>query len=218
MNFEKIIISLLILSTLLMTLTCRAVVGSTPEERPPVYSMEFLGLEVNIKAPYQVDPSENITVIAKAEAKADIEVEYIYLDIYGLKNETEEISLLTITLVERSNLNNGASYEIERNVTVPNEISPGLTYGILRWKWKYMGMGVEPPSAGFILTYVRNLEFEQLQADYNELMTKYTELDSKYAGELGGARNLMYVFVATTIVALATVLFLIIRRPKTFWS
>jgi len=75
-------------------------------------------------------------------------------------------------------------------------------------------------------------EHNTLISDYSALQKKYTSLDSDYksqladyeslkseyeasVGELGTSRNLMYVFVVTTIVFIATSIILFARKPKT---
>ena len=223
MDIKKVVILPLILSMLLFTIVSGAVLGFAPEETWEVYNLEYAGLRVRIEAPRQVDPGENITATVKAEAPQRIYVKYIYIEIYGLRNETDKIPLKNMTHLKNTFLT--IPHEVDYIVTILNDTSPGLTYGTIQCEWEFMGAPEKIPSAGFIVTYVRNTEFEQLKAaydelnaTYNSLLANYTELDSKYAGELGGARNLMYVFVATTIISVATVLFLILRRPKTFWS
>lgn len=216
---------IVLVSSILLLATRDAVAESTSSGTWTVYDLTYGGLEIKIEAPCQVNPGENITVTIRGRAYgADIDVDYVYVDIYGLKNETYAILLKTITYLQGYKL---TSHEVskEYNVTIPDDVSTGLTYGVIQCEWRLQNAPEMIPSSGFILTYVKSTELEQLQAEYDELMANYTsllanytELDSKYGGELGGARNLMYVFVATTIIAVATVLFLIIRRPKTFWS
>ena len=60
--------------------------------------------------------------------------------------------------------------------------------------------------------------YDALQEDYNSLLADYDALESEYetsVGELGTSRNLMYVFVVTTIVFIATSIILFVRKPKT---
>jgi hypothetical protein len=78
--------------------------------------------------------------------------------------------------------------------------------------------------SGFALTYIQNIELEQLRAEYNELnatyydsLQNYTTLESDLSVELGSTRNLMYIFVATTVVASITVIVLLMRKPKKVW-
>lgn len=226
MDTKKVVILPSIFSLLLFAMVSGVVIGLGSEETWEVYDLEYAGLRVRIEAPRQVDPGENITVTIRAEAPLDdVYVDYIYVTIYSLKNETDEIPIETITHLEASKLAFHEVHKVDYVITIPNDTSAGLTYGIIQCKWEFQNAPEKIPPAGFVLTYVRNSELEQLRAEYDEFMANYTsllgnytELDSKYAGELGGARNLMYVFVATTIIAVGTILFLIIRRPKTFWS
>jgi len=78
--------------------------------------------------------------------------------------------------------------------------------------------------SGFALTYIQNIELEQLQTQYNELnatyynsLQNYTALESDISLELDSTRNLMYIFVATTVVASITVIVLLMRKPKKIW-
>lgn len=223
MENKKVIILALLLSVSLFAIINGGILGFALEGTWEIYNLEYAGLRVRIEAPCQVDPGENITVNVRAEAPQRIYVEYIYIEIYGLRNETDKIALKNMTHLKNTFLT--TPHEVDYIVTIHNDTSPGLTYGTIECEWEFMGAPEKIPSAGFVVTYVRSTQLEQLQAEYDELMANYTsllanytELDSKYAGELGGARNLMYVFVVTTIIAVGTVLFLILRRPKTFWS
>ncbi len=221
MNCKKSLVPTLVITILLLA-TCGNVVESTTGTWT-VYDLEYAGLKVRIEAPRQANPGENITVTVRSEAPQRIYVEYVYIKIYGLRNETDDILLETITHLQSSFLT--APHEDDYTVAIPNRTCPGFTHGTIECEWEFMGAPAKIPSAGFMVTYVRNTELEQLRAEYDELnatyhslLTNYTELDSEYVGELGGARNLMYVFIATTAIAVATLLYLILRKPKTYWS
>ena len=56
------------LCTLLMSLAFSGVVCSAPEETVSVYSLEYGGLKIDVSAPIQAYPGENITVTVTAEA------------------------------------------------------------------------------------------------------------------------------------------------------
>jgi len=222
MNWKKFVVLSSSLSMLLLTLTYCAVVGATPEERWTVYDMEpFNGLKITVDAPCQADPDENITITVRAEVSGKVYIEYIYVKIYRLINETNDV-LAEFSFIEKSDLT--VPHTVDYAVTIPNNTSPGLTYGVIEWQWTYMGITVTPPPAGFTVTYVRNLELEELRAaydelnaTYNSLLANYTKLKN-YKSELGATRNLMYIFVATTIVSAATAFILLVRRPKRVWT
>jgi len=60
-------------------------------------------------------------------------------------------------------------------------------------------------------------EYEQLNATYQSMLQNQTNLESNLQGEVDSTRNLMYIFVATTVVASVTVLVLLMRKPKKIW-
>ena len=206
---------------LFLTSTYGAGVRATSEERRPVYEIDSLGLKVGIVAPYLADPGENITVTFKVTAKAssDIDVEYIHVSIYGLRNETEEFSLPLLDIYIST-----VPYQIDQVVTIPNDICPGLLYGVIEWgKWSVQfpgGMKVtieNPPLAGFVVTYVKNVELQEVQVAYDSLLANYTKMEN-YQSELGSTRNVMYILVGTTVVSVATVFIILMRRPNRPWT
>jgi len=82
------------LCTFLLTLTFSGVGKSAPEETPSVYYLEYGGLKIDIMAPDQAYPGENITVTVKTEAVVpQIYVKYINVDLYGVVNATTEVYL-----------------------------------------------------------------------------------------------------------------------------
>lgn len=220
MGWKKVIVLVLCFLALVLILTYNGVTRATPEERRTVYSMDFLGLKVSVVAPYLADPLENVTVSVIAEASGNIDIDYIHLNVYGLRNETEEFSLLELSI-------SAVPHQGDYVITIPRDTSPGLVYGKIDWKWytesQGMGVTIAPPPAGFIVTYIKDLELEELQTAYYELNSTYNILLANYTGlknnedELGTTRNVVYIFVATTIVAAATVLILLMRRPKRDW-
>ena len=209
------------LCTLLLILAFSGVGKSAPEETKNVYHIDYGGLTIDISAPIQVYPSENISITVAAEAVTKIDIDYIYVRIYGLVNATIEVTLSNITHIEDSSL---TFHEATYNIAIPDNLSPGLTYGLISCEWEFMGSPEKIPSSGFALTYIKNIALEQLQAEYDELnathqsiLEEYTELKSGIKEEVDSTRNLMYVFVATTVVASITVVVLLLRKPKKVW-
>ena len=59
--------------------------------------------------------------------------------------------------------------------------------------------------------------YEQLNSSYNTLQDSYGEPQSDQeaiTNELSTIRNLMYIFIATTIILIATIVYLVVRKPK----
>jgi hypothetical protein len=210
------------LCTLLVALAFSGVVYSAPEETVSVYSLEYGGLEIDISAPAQAYPGENITVTVYAEAITQLYVKYIRITVYGALNATDKITLQEIRHLENSAFT--SSYEVDYTVTIPDNMSPGLLYCLISCEWELMGSPQKIPQSGFALTYIRNMELEQLQTKYQQLntthqslMEDYKELESGFSTDLDSTRNLMYIFIATTVVASITVIVLLMRKPKKIW-
>jgi hypothetical protein len=199
------------------------IVQSQSEQTKNVYSLPYGGLLIDIVAPVQSSPGNNITITITAEAASGVEVDVDYLDvlIYGIKNAKDEISLAEITHIENMPL---TFHEATYQISIPNDISPGLIYGIISSEWDFMGTHQRITPSGFALTYIQNVELEELRAEFNQLnatyydsLHNYTALESDLAVELDSTRNLMYIFVATTVVASITVIVLLMRKPKKVW-
>ena len=206
-----------------LTLSFSGIVQSQSEQTKNVYSLPYGGLLINIVAPIQSSPGNNITITITAEAASGVEVDVNYLDvlIYGIKNAKDEISLAEITHIENRPL---TFHEATYQISIPNDISPGLIYGIISSEWDFMGTHQRITPSGFALTYIQNVELEELRAEFNQLnatyydsLHNYTALESDLAVELDSTRNLMYIFVATTVVASITVIVLLMRKPKKVW-
>jgi hypothetical protein len=211
----------LMVCVFLFALTFSGTVWSQSEQTKNVYLLEYGGLLIDIVAPVQASPGENITITITTEAVTEVDVEYMDVLIYGIVDARDEISLAEISHLENVPLN---FHEANYQISIPNDISPGQIYGIITSEWDFMGSHQTITPSGFALTYIQNVELEELRAEYKELnatyydsLQNYTALESDLEVELGSTRNLMYIFVATTVVASITVIVLLMRKPKKVW-
>ena len=220
MKLKKLCVT--VLCTFLLTLAFSGVGKSAPEELPNVYYLEYGGLKIDVRAPVQAYGGENITITVKTEAVVpQLFINYVNIDLYGRVDVATEVYLGQITHLANSSL---SSYEAQYDIAIPDNLSPGLTYGKICCEWEFMGATQKIHPSGFALTYVKDVAFEELQADYDELnatyqstLVDYNQLESKYKGEADSARNLMYVFIVTTVIAAITVGVLLIKKPKKVW-
>lgn len=214
----------IVLCIFLATFAFMGVSRAAPEETKNVYYLEYGGLKIDIKAPVKTYIGDSIVLAINTESVVpEIYIKYITIDLYGRVDATTEISLDHITHLTDSFLS--SSYEAQYDVKIPENISPGLTYGIINCEWEFMDSSQKIPKSGFVLTYIQGFDLEQLQTEYNKLnatyqslVQNYTELKSNLEGEIGSTRNLMYVFIATTVVGSITVVVLLMRKPKAVWS
>jgi len=219
----------MVLCTFLLILAFAGVGKSAPEEMQTVYDVTHGGLRLVVVAPVEAYPGEDITVTVKLNVSdvQQIYINYINLKFCGAVNTTTIVTFEQIT-----HLNNVfiSSNETQYNITIPDDISPGLTFGEISCEWRALGVSFEIPPSGFALTYIKNTELEKLQAEYDELnathqsmLQNYTEMESTYnklesdIKEVENTRNLMYIFIATTVVASITVVVLLLRKPKKVW-
>lgn len=213
---------LIVLGVLLCTISFTGISLSDTEETTSVYYLEYGGLKIDVTAPVQSYPGQTISVSVQAQAITEIFVKYLRIGFFGALNATHKIRLREITHLENSSFN--SSYESTYNITIPNNMVPGLTYGILSSEWELMGSPQKIPESGFVLTYIRNLDLEHLQAEFEtlnithqSLLQNYSELESTFKEDVESTRNLNYVFIATTVVAGITVVVLLLRKPKKIW-
>ena len=171
-------VCLIALCTLLVSLTFSGVAVAAPDDSERVYDLEYGGLIVEIRAPVQAYPGETITVTVKAEAKTELYIEYITVEMFGMLDATNNVTLREIIHLDTTVFT--SSYEEDYNITIPENMSPGLTYGIVSCEWELMGSPQKIPSSGFALTYIRNADLEQLQSDYNQLNSTYQTLVENY--------------------------------------
>ncbi len=213
----------MMLCVFLLTLAFSGVANAVSQETQTVTPLDYGGLRIDIAAPVHARPGDNITVTVRTSASdvQQIYINYITLNLYGVINATNRVALAEIDHLDDVPL---AIHEIYYNITIPADLSPGLTYGEVSCNWKALGVSFEILSSGFVLTYIEDVALEQLQADYDELcathesiLEEYNKLKSEVHGDSDSTRNLMYVFIATTIVASITVVVLLMRKPKKVW-
>lgn len=228
MIFRKL--SVIIFCAFVFTLPFSGFVKAVSEETEIVYDIDYGGLRLTIFSPVEANPGENVTITVKTTASDvhQIFVNFISLKFYGALNATSKTTLKQIIHLSNVSL---TSHYIQYNVTVPDDISPGFIFGEVCCDWKALSASFEIPPSGFPLTYVRNMALEQLQTEYKDLndtyqslLQNYTELESDYAelksnvNETDSAHSLMYVFIATTVVSVITIIVLLMRRPERVWA
>lgn len=229
-------LSVMALCIFLFVLSFSGVANAASEETQGVYNLDYGGLRIAIVAPVEACPGENLTVAVTTSASdtPQIYVNYINLIFYGVVNSTTRVTLDEIVHLNDASI---SSHEVNYSIAIPDDMAPGLTYGEISCDWKALGASFEIPSSGFPLTYIRNVALEQLQVEYDELDTahqslvqNYTELESSYTElesdytelksaneDADSAHSLMYVFIATTIIAVITIVVLLIKKPDRVW-
>ena len=224
------------------------------------------GLEIEISAPYEAKVGENVSVTITLETDVLLDIEKVEVKI--VQGSFEWIKVL----VENTNVTNG--WTITEVVAV--EITSAWTEMGCRIFAVFRHTGYVTPYiewVDFNLCRVREVTYDELQADhqsleisynslessyeslqteynalnsthnslvsdyealnstYNSLETSYSSLSSSYdslqtshnslqtsydslKAELTNIRNLMYIFIITTIIFIATTAYLAMRKTK----
>ena len=200
-------------TVILLTLPI-ALLGSTIFN-PAVYALDerkvlsrnYVGLGVEIYAPHQSYRGENITIRVRVEALEDVKNISVTLFIWSSKFEGQTPWGASFTVLEVTNFSGGTTKEEAYYITMPPDIDPGLTYGILFLDWSiYSSNSWENQwdKASFRATYIRNENYENLKIAYNSVLA-----------ELQNTRTLMYMFLAATATLTISIAYLARKKPKT---
>jgi len=190
---------------LLSSTTFNLIVYATEERK--VLSRNYVGLGVEVYAPYQCYSGENITVRVRVEALEDVKNASVTLFIWGSKSEGHDPWGTSFTVLDIADFPSGTIKEEAYNITIPSDIDPGLAYGILFLEWSIY----RTPSwqdqwdkASFRATYVKNRDYENLQDKYNQLEI-----------EIWKSRITAYIFLVTTIALAVSTVYLVKKRKHT---
>jgi len=173
------------------------------EERQ-VLSRSYVGLSVEVYAPYRCYPGEDITVRVRVKALENVKNASVNLFLWSSQSEGSTPWGTSFTVLDTPDFPDGVIKEEAYNVTIPSNIDSGLTYGILFLEWSVYrtpSWEVQWDKASFRATYVKNRDFENLQEAYNQL-----EIESY------NSRIMIYIFVATTIALAVSMVYLAKKR------
>lgn len=181
---------------------------------------------VEVHAPTQAYPSDAVPMSVRVNATADLRDVYVILWISGSRYENcTNWNATCFEVLYGASLNSGESIYKEHDLEIPSDADPGLVYGHVACKWMTLDLQDYSKYDSFSVTYLGNKVFEELEIEhaefenmYQELNASYIELKTKHEGEIGGTRNLMYLFVATTAFSAATAFVLLFRRPNKPWT
>lgn len=176
MNSEKVVTLLSVAFLLFLAFSCSTVVA----EARAVFTYED-DIYVRVYAPYQAYPGDYITVRVKVKALVDLNDITVTIMVFGSKSlgyyswEREIAALIVVDLDE------GETFDEDYRFRVPSDADPGLIYGHIYCTWRLRFIpGIYEHDDSFIMTYLKNKAYEDLQVKYNDLLAKYNDLSSKY--------------------------------------
>lgn len=198
--------TILLFALLILILTFAVFDYVVYAEERKVLSRNYVGLGVEVYAPYQCYPNDTIPVKVKIEALEDVRNASVTLFIWGSKSEGNTPWGTSFTVLDVTAFPSETTKEEEYNITIPSDVDPGLTYGILSLEWSVY---IQPfwedqwDKASFRATYVQNKDYEDLQTTHNSVLK-----------ELQNVRIITYALVATTIALAVSTAYLAKKKPK----
>ena len=199
--------TIVLLALLIFLLTSTILdLGVYAAEERKVLSRNYVGLGVEVYAPYQCYPGETINVRVKLEALEDVKNASVTVFIWGSKSEGHNPWGTSFTVLDITDFPSGTIKEETYNKTIPSDIDPGLTYGILFLDWSIYRISsweAEWDKASFRMTHVKNKGYEDLQATYNSILNN-----------LQNTRTLMYIFLTTTMISLASTVYFVRKKVR----
>jgi len=180
MKSVKIAILLVLVAVLLSSMPLSSV---AVDEVHRVWRVASEGIEVSVYAPYEAYPGDRITVSVRVDALEELNDTDVTLLIKGSKSQGRDSWTSRRDVFEDFDLPDGASRTREYDVIVPSDLDPGLIYGHIAIRWNISLVGHLYEDA-FNLVYVRNKDYEDLQAAYEDLSSLYEEKVAEYDGLL----------------------------------
>jgi hypothetical protein len=198
----------------------------------PFYDSTAFGLRIQANATIEASPGDNITVLLTltGEAEAQVYVKNFSLSIFGFLNGTDR-TFMGETYAAGFWLNNTSRTFNLTSFQVPDWVI-GKAYGeitlahliVVSAGLATMTINNDGFVCDFPLTDIKNVYLDKLLQDYEQLSLNYTALDKKlndtlqaHASDLDNTRTVAAVLGVTTVVFVATTMYLILRRPKEYW-
>lgn len=147
---------------------------------------------------------ESIIVKVRIEALENVKNVSVTLFLWGSKSEGSTSWSTSFAVLDLTDFSNGTIRQEAYNITVPSDIDPGLTYGMLFLDWSiYQTASWESQwdKASFRATYVRNRSHENLQESYIQL-----------ENELRNTWIIAHIFLAITIALAISTIYMLRAR------
>jgi len=244
-TLEKLSLMLGIIGLSLALVSAVQVHGVPEEDMTTFLDSQIPGIRIQVNATSDTQPTKNVTATLNLISQTNVHVEHFNLQVFGFLNGTVKLSLANFT--DNDFALNNASKPYNVLVNVPDHVWGVLYGEVkLTYSASLGGIELVFPNivTGFTMTqventFLKNLEtqvknlnasysrltemytnltsnFEQLNQTYWELQENYTTMNGNL-GELDNTRRLTTILAITTVLFVATTIYLIMRKPKEIW-
>ena len=170
-------------------------------------------ITIEVEAPNEVQPGEEFQIDFRIYATfSDVYVSHIRVELWTMGSYKKE-TLLQNALLKPMGI-------IPRNMTFmlnPSPPYPNVVFCDLWILCREEGAEDQFSHCRSAISWCTLSTYDELIADYNNLTATYNELDTELKAtreELSNIRNLMYIFIATTIVVTAITVYLAKRKLR----
>lgn len=153
-----------------------------------IYNLaEEEGLTVEIYAPRQAYPNDNMTIRITVEARTEeLRGVTVSLKIYGSMREGYNSWLRILYALDNEDLDLGEVRDQYFDVNIPESADPGILHGHVSCSWKVFNGSLWQENSIddvciHMVTYLKNKPYEELQVAYNQLLADYNTLLGNYS-------------------------------------
>jgi len=237
MRTDKIV-AIIVLVGLMSLAFVSGIRAQLPGEMKAFFSTSYPGFSLRVDATNETDPGKNVTLRLWANCTCSdvFYMECFNMSVYGFKlSGPEEAALYSVVLA--SNVPLVFNQTIDQTYVVP---VPSDVYGPVFCRLYVEYVIADQPvlrKEGFAITSVRNIYYENLKNDFQQLNQSYQQLNETYGQlnqtywqlqenytnlqksmtDLSNTRMLATVFLVTTVFFVATTLYLTLRKPRESW-
>ncbi|HVP27303.1 MAG TPA: hypothetical protein VMT26_06540 [Candidatus Bathyarchaeia archaeon] len=237
MNKSKTILTFI--TVLMLSLAfAQNIKAQTASNMQTFFSMNYTNISITVDATNQTSPSENASISLKVYCWAlNVSMNNLNLSVYGFKFGQEKVSLKNITFVSaKTLLDFNKTKEFNATVLMPADVWEA-TYAELHCSYTLeILQESHEEMASFSMTIVKNTYLEslktqladlnstylQLNSTYTQLNQTYWELQQKYnatagsVNDLDSTRRAAVVLAITTMIFVASTIYLVIRKPREY--
>jgi len=190
------------------------------------YTMRSANLEFSIEALYQVQVGQTFQLKIKVTNKAvsTVYLRLTWIEVVGngigydgkiyISQSTDLGDSYTADAVIYENTH---TYTVDKN-KFSSYIPPLIYVNILYNSYTTPDKPYANPDFGYVNSFTISVREKDWESEYNTLKNDYDGLKSNYDSlqlDMGNLRNLLYIFILTTLAFMGTTVFFAVRKPKT---
>jgi|YelNatPaOPRAMG01_1025707.scaffolds.fasta_scaffold43257_1 cell division protein ZapA (FtsZ GTPase activity inhibitor) len=213
------------------------------EELKEFFSKDYAGISLRAEATNETIPGGNLTLKIWINCTArGVKIEHLSLNVYGFVEGKEK------TLLYNAQVLNNTALELDEvryenfNISLPVNVW-GCALAEISVAYSIMDTPLPSIYPSFPITFIRNIAYEELQKEYEELSEFCDELNETFfenfqmnltienlaklnntlkelqgrLGELNTTRVAVGVLAIIAFFFVITTLYLAVRKPKQYW-